>query len=664
MIKKTIQTSDTLRVLLTDTLPYETPLPFSNYFFHSTISKHASGLPDELKPLLLYFGSGKLDHTIPLNYSVPISFTKSRDLSVPHPVAQVRFCHFYEENKELILESCRKSNYSIRFPVRVAKSYYEKEGLNKEAKEAFPESSIEIEPKPFSEDPQVASSYFAYKKYNLQYKFFESFELINLEEKYALLETADIHRCFYNIYTHTLSWSVKNKEFAKLNIKASSFDNSFDELIRFANYNETNGILVGPEFSRVFAEILLQQVDLDLELALERASLKHNVDYAIRRYVDDFFIFSNSPDVLDRVQNTLEGILKEIKLYLNESKKVRFRRPFITGLSIAKRHAVYAIDRFMEALRLSIEKDKHINITKTKSLLLDDLRSLAFQNSAEMENFAKFSLVLFSRKSLNIIDHVHHAETLSDKDRFLAFLLQALLDIAFYLYAMERSVRSGFVLCRFLLEIRQHISESSCLLKAETNRLIFIKLTRQIRNLKKSTHPSSIDTLNLLLVLKVVGQVQHLPPEDLLDIFGLRFSESSEQVTADPHITFDYFQICTLIYYIRDHKTYSHIKIAIEKYMFDLITDHRKRGLALSSSSILMLALDLLACPWISCKCKKQIARELVFASIPEIKNESKIGERVKNLLTFCSERYWFFDWSSDVRLLELLKMKELKSPY
>ena len=34
------------------------------------------------------------------------------------------------------------------------------------------------------------------------------------------------------------------------------------------NYNETNGIVIGPEFSRIFAEIILQRVDKEVEKAL------------------------------------------------------------------------------------------------------------------------------------------------------------------------------------------------------------------------------------------------------------------------------------------------------------------------------------------------------------------------------------------------------------
>src|SRR3546814_7312990 len=61
--------------------------------------------------------------------------------------------------------------------------------------------------------------------------------------------------------SHTITWAVKDKLLAKEFKSAYSFEAQFDKLMQRANYNETNGIVVGPEFSRVFAEIILQRVD-------------------------------------------------------------------------------------------------------------------------------------------------------------------------------------------------------------------------------------------------------------------------------------------------------------------------------------------------------------------------------------------------------------------
>src|SRR3546814_6195653 len=80
-----------------------------------------------------------------------------------------------------------------------------------------------------------------------------------------------------------------------------------------ANYNETNGIVVGPEFSRVFAEIILQRVDQKVIANLAVNGLVFNRDYEIRRYVDDFFVFSNATEILDKVESRSEEHTSELQ---------------------------------------------------------------------------------------------------------------------------------------------------------------------------------------------------------------------------------------------------------------------------------------------------------------------------------------------------------------
>jgi hypothetical protein len=49
-----------------------------------------------------------------------------------------------------------------------------------------------------------------------------------------------------------------------------------------ANWGETNGILIGPEVSRIFAEAIMQSIDVDVQRNL--GSVAGRV--AIRRYVE------------------------------------------------------------------------------------------------------------------------------------------------------------------------------------------------------------------------------------------------------------------------------------------------------------------------------------------------------------------------------------------
>ena len=57
------------------------------------------------------------------------------------------------------------------------------------------------------------------------------------------------------------------------------------------NYNETNGIIIYPEFSRIFAELILQRIDKNVEKELYNKGYRYKEDYDIYRYVDDFSSF-------------------------------------------------------------------------------------------------------------------------------------------------------------------------------------------------------------------------------------------------------------------------------------------------------------------------------------------------------------------------------------
>lgn len=86
------------------------------------------------------------------------------------------------------------------------------------------------------------------------------------------------------------------KEIVKHNIgkSSSTFGGKFDRLIQNLNYGETNGIVIGPEFSRIFAEIILQKIDKTIyeQLLQLETPLIHKRDYEIYRYVDDYSFFT------------------------------------------------------------------------------------------------------------------------------------------------------------------------------------------------------------------------------------------------------------------------------------------------------------------------------------------------------------------------------------
>lgn len=335
MGKIKINKDDKARILLTELLPYEVPILFSNEGFYKLVSNGKyNTFFDRILQLSKAGGDGK-KYGIPFNYEIRKNIEgDTRTLSVIHPYCQFYFIELYEKYDSLMLHLCSKSQISLRRISKVAKFFYSPDFVYSE--DSHKNAELEVEPDILNIESQFLKSYFTYYPIDLIYKFYDRNEYQRLEQRFNYLMEFDISKCFYHIYTHSVTWAVKDKESAKRNARETSFENSFDKLMQLANYNETNGIVVGPEISRIFAEIILQQVDINVSKRLEE-HFKYGVDYEVRRYVDDYFVFSNDPKILETVKKEFQKELGFYKLYLNPTKSDIKTPPFITNVTVGKR---------------------------------------------------------------------------------------------------------------------------------------------------------------------------------------------------------------------------------------------------------------------------------------------------------------------------------------
>lgn len=119
MDKITIKKHDKNRVILTETLPYETPLFFSNRNFYFVLPKLKMA-PSFIKESFQY-----KKKTIPFQYRVSKGESSHRYISVPHPASQVNIADLIYDYSDLINHLCSRSNFSIRKPTGIASYYYE-----------------------------------------------------------------------------------------------------------------------------------------------------------------------------------------------------------------------------------------------------------------------------------------------------------------------------------------------------------------------------------------------------------------------------------------------------------------------------------------------------------------------------------------------------------
>lgn len=383
--KKKVRITDRHRALLTETLPFEKLFPFTNVSFHSSVNKYMNSLPSLLEKLLI-----TTSYTIPYDYHITSKHGSSRVLSIIHPAKQIEISSFYEKNKDYILYLCSKSEFSLRRPFANFKYYYADNESKDEENVLDNDGNVETAGDPFSTESSTYRSFFVYKPYSYLFNFYDSWKFLHIEKKFKYLEMLDISKCFYNIYTHTIGWSVKDKWHAKSNSGKGkiSFESEFDRLMMESNYNETNGIVVGPEISRIFAEIILQRVDQNVSRKLHSAGIKIKENYTICRYVDDYFIFTNNLSVRDKVIEALKSELVKIKLYINEGKTESYERPFMTSESNAKIEISRVIDEFFEKAITVEGYNKYFNPRLSCNQLLQNIKKCVTANKIDFSSIS------------------------------------------------------------------------------------------------------------------------------------------------------------------------------------------------------------------------------------------------------------------------------------
>ena len=153
---------------------------------------------------------------------------------------------------------------------------------------------------------------------------------IELSMEYKYMFITDITDCYSSIYTHTIEWAILGKESAKENRNTGKRENKkndkennksvgsqIDEYIRGMQYGQTNGIPQGSVLFDFIAEIVLGYADLELTKLLEKQNIK---EYKILRYRDDYRIFSNSKEEVEKIVLNLHKVLAGLNFKMNPSK--------------------------------------------------------------------------------------------------------------------------------------------------------------------------------------------------------------------------------------------------------------------------------------------------------------------------------------------------------
>jgi hypothetical protein len=655
---------------MSDMLPFEVPPTFSNRWFYAFLGEHRVSMNEQhiswrkggpgLELTMRLLMGAKNDATTTettkiewghaatlqrvelkdcrldtASFKFRVSHKRgSRQLSVAHPRNQIQVAEFYRRHAASILYYCGISNFSIRKPVSISKYTRYTDRTHRQLLDRS--GGVEEAEREYDQ----YGSFFKYRAFSNIHRFFESYKYHRSEKKYDAMLSIDVSRCFDSIYTHSIEWAILGKSQAKFAMKGSkgTFPSRFDKLISSLNERETNGIVIGPEFSRIFAEIILQRIDLDIESYLrDEANLVHKRDYEAFRYVDDYYVFFNNDSTASKFTEVAEVMLDKYKLQLNAAKSKTYAKPIITEMTIAK-------DRVSQLLRSEMNIElvpvgdadsgaSPINTFRTRinaNRLIVQLKTAIKETGVGYGDILNYTFAVTE----NILQETMELYSRSDRSyRSRSSLVKAFIAVAefmFFAYAASPRVNHTIRLIRALSNMVSFLDKADVGFELKHSALKFFhdNLFHQIEKNRTGEH-LQVETLYLLCGLSSLGREYWLPEKVLASHLGVEEAPDGTFSRTGP---LNHFGITVGLWYMRDKKRYIRLRSFIAAHATARL-EQMKAHCPTDAEAIILL-LDLLVCPHLDVKAKKKIG--------------AAYGLTAKQTLDVQAvSTHWFTDWGN-----------------
>lgn len=491
-------------------------------------------------------------------------------------------------------------------------------------------------------------SYFKYKKYPFLYRFFESHEYHKLEKQFHSMLQVDVSKCFPSIYTHSIGWAVKSKRLAKAK-SSGSFDGEFDNLMQLTNYRETNGIIVGPEVSRIFAEIILQKIDLNLVDKMILNEYQISKDYDFRRYVDDYFVFFRSEEVKTAFIKALESCLLEYKMYLNEAKTTIASRPFATDISLAKHALSHAVGEYYSLRYKEKDTDSEsiVQLTKPSSKANRTISEIKMALANHKVEYNSISNYLFSAIAKRMLTYLSKVAEIDEKEELHLNWLLVDLDVLFFVHAMDIRIRPTDRLARLIHTLLERTSNWPESHKEIIHKKIFDHVKQAINIfINHAKEMIGLETLNLLIILTMLPSKYQLPENKLKEYFG---SLKKHSETND-----FYFRWITFMLYIEKKQEYQQLRDELIKAAENYFLNSDDMFIA---SEYFMFYFDYLACPHIDEPVRIKMIEEVKKITFDSRQNKVQFNVNTQSQIVLNKD--FIVSWRDPEYLKNSLEKKE-----
>ncbi len=253
----------------------ELPPPFNTF----DLGRKYNQIDRELKlKLNTILGVQKRKSSYVVRYSAPRNEVSRRIFGIPNPLHFILLTKSIFKYRKSIFRVLKKSKYSIF--------------LNKELKSNWDK--------------------------------FEKERFVSSGENIFELKT-DISRYFPSIYTHSIPWAIYGKTKAKQEKNNKKlWGNVIDKNIRNLQDGQSVGIPIGPNVSRILAEIISSEVDD----RIRKFILKEKIDARGFRYIDDYFFYFPDEITGEKLLKMIRDSLENFNLELSKEKTRIIRFPF------------------------------------------------------------------------------------------------------------------------------------------------------------------------------------------------------------------------------------------------------------------------------------------------------------------------------------------------
>ena len=213
---------------------------------------------------------------------------------------------------------------------------------------AIPRVKVDDKPEPFKNAKSILNWWSSIEQRSIE-----------LSLKYRYMFMTDITNCFGQINPESISWALARKDTPHETTENEALASTIRHYLRAMQEGRNIGIPQGSMLFSLIAEIILGYADMLLAQEIcecqKNGELPEDLEYDVLRYVDDYRIFCNDSEALDKISYMLQHILERFNFRMNSS-KTRTSSELITD-SIKPDKAFYIFNTPIVSKQTYLEED-------------------------------------------------------------------------------------------------------------------------------------------------------------------------------------------------------------------------------------------------------------------------------------------------------------------